>query len=177
MPSSTGVWTDNWSGVKNYMLCNFVRDGWSTIYGADGQLITVYEGALPLNDFTNGNTASGTSPALIFGTGNTALSSDQVALATKWTSNISRVTVTNGTISYDENTHTASRTIRATIQNTGSLAVTIREWGISGRGRRGANNYPEVLLYRALLDEPVTLAQYESATLTVTISMQLTDPI
>lgn len=177
MPSSTGIWMDNWSGVKNNMLCGFVRDGWSTIYGADSQLITRYEGALPLSDYTNGNTASGSNPALIFGTGDTALSSDQVALATKWTSNVSRVSITNGTISYNDTTHTASRVIKATVQNTGSLPVTIREWGITGRGVRGTNNYPEVLLYRALLDEPVTLAQYESATLTVTISIQLTDPV
>ena len=171
-----GVWTNNWQGVKNVLLCGFVRSGWSTIYDAEGNLITRYEGALPLNDFTNGNTASGSSPALIFGTGTRAPAAADRALASKWTGNISRVAVVNGEIQYDAATHTATRQIKATVQNTGVNPVTVTEWGITGRGVRGTNNYPEILLFRALLDSPVTLNQYESATMSMTISVQLTDP-
>ena len=169
-----GVWTNNWQGVKNALLCGFVRRDWSSVYDANGNLIQRYQGGLPLTDYTNSNSASSTNPVLIFGTGVRTPAATDRALASKWTSGISRVAVDNGEMLYDETTHIASRTVRATVQNTGSSPVTVTEWGIAGTGYR--NGTCEVLLYRALLDSPVTLNQFESATLSVTISVQLTDP-
>ena len=36
---SEGVWTNNWQGVKNAMLCGFVRNGWSTVRDENGNLV------------------------------------------------------------------------------------------------------------------------------------------
>lgn len=174
--ASSGVWTTNWEGIKNAMLCGFVREGWSTIKDENGNLLDSYSGAIPMGYYTNSNGVSSNNPCIIFGTGSGAASVNDLSLSHKWTSNISRVSLTNGPISYDDTTHTATRTITTTVQNTGSTPVTVTEWGITGRGMRGTANF-EVLMYRALLDTPVTLNQYESATLTVTISVQLTNPI
>lgn len=171
--ASSGVWTTNWEGIKNQRLCGFVKAGWDTIFDQNGTLISSYGGGMPLNNYGNTNTPSNAHPiVIIFGTGTATPTVSDVALGAKWDTNISRVSVENGSLSYDDTTHTATRTVKATVQNTGTLPVTITEWGISG-----VSSHNPVLLYRALLDEPVTLNQHESATLTVTISMQLTNPI
>ena len=173
---SEGVWTNNWQGVKNAMLCGFVRNGWSTVRDENGNLVDGYNGAMPMGSYQNVNAASSTYPALIFGTGTAAPAATDLGLSHKWTSGISRVAIVNGTLSYDDSTHTASKVVKATIQNTGVNPVTVTEWGIVGRAWRGSSSYPDILLYRALLDSPVTLNQYESATLSATITVQLTDP-
>lgn len=175
--ASSGVWTSNWEGIKNYLLCGFVRDGWSTIKDENGNIADGYSGATPMGDYQNLNYPTTNAPVIIFGTGSTAPSVNDLGLAHKWTTNISRISLTNGSRIYDDTTHTATKTITTTVQNTGSNPVTITEWGIVGRAWRGTNNNFDVLMYRALLDTPVTLNQYESATLTVTITVQLTNPI
>ncbi len=169
-----GVWTNNWQGVKNALLCGFVRRDWSSVFDAGGNLIQRYQGGLPLTEFSNANSVGSTNPVLVFGTGIRPPAATDRALASKWSSGISRVAVENGELLFDETTHTASRLVKATVQNTGSSPVTVTEWGIAGCGYR--NGTCEVLLYRALLDSPVTLQQYESATLSVTVTVQLTDP-
>ena len=171
-----GVWTNNWHGVKNALLCGFVRSGWSTVYDQDGNLMTRYMGALPLSDYRNANSSINAEPALIFGTGLSTPAATDRALSSKWVNGISRVAVSNGGLSFDETTHTASRIIRATVQNTGSLPVTVTDWGIVGYAVRGTGQSADILLSRELLNSPVTLQQYASATLSVTVSVQLTDP-
>lgn len=181
-----GVWTNNWKGVKNWMLLGSygsnstnVRPGWDTITDLNGSIITgssnYYTCVTPVGGYANSNSPvqsnSSSANAIVFGSGIGTPTASDYCLAAKWTSNISRVSLSH-TNSYDDATHTKTKTVTCTVQNTGSAAVTIREWGIEAIV---AGSY--VLLYRALLDTPVTLQQYESATFTCTISMQLTDPI
>jgi hypothetical protein len=179
-----GVWTNNWKGIKNAMLLGMAsadyRSGWSTVLDLNGNSrgnYTVYQVVSPVGQYYNSNTGSGAtgsySPnrnAIVFGSGNGTPAASDYCLGAKWTSNISRVSLSESD-SYDDTTHTKTKTVTCTVQNTGASAVTIREWGIEGYVGT------PVLLYRALLDTPVTLQQYESATFTCTISMRLTDPI
>jgi len=58
------------------------------------------------------------------------------------------------------------------VQNTASASVTIREFGLFVAGAGGA-----VMIYRATLDTPVTIAQYETATISFTVSMTIEDPV
>ena len=182
---SNGVWTNNWKAIKNFALLGGaladIRSGWDTIKTLSGASIT--SGALypmilsPVGNYSNYNSAynasGSTNPynVIVFGTGNTTPMATDYCLGAKWTSSISRVSLSQSA-SYDDATHTKTKTVTCTVQNTGSAAVTIREWGIETQVAGQS-----VLLYRALLDTPVTLQQYESATFTCTISMRLTDPV
>lgn len=176
-----GVWTNNWKGIKNMMLLSEAKSGWSTIKGLTGSDISSSASGRqnvvsPAGIYVNGNSANyggagyPAQNAIVFGSGSGTPAASDYCLGAKWTSNISRVSLSQSE-SYDDATHTKTKTVTCTVQNTGSAAVTIREWGIEA--------YPGAvcLLYRALLDTPVTLQQYESATFTCTISLRLTDPI
>ncbi len=75
---------------------------------------------------------------------------------------------------------TVTRTITVSVQNTGSNNVTLREWGIFGVIRTqvyASSCIATALLYREVLDSPVTLGQYQAATLELTVSLTLTDPV
>ena len=180
-----GVWTNNWKAVKNFFLLggllSDIRSGWSTIKRLDGTIVdsgaTLPTILSPVGKYYNSNTPynSGTTPApynaIVFGSGNGTPAATDFCLSAKWTANISRVSLSQSE-SYDDTTHTKTKNVTCTVQNTGTSAVTIREWGIESAIYGGSH----ILLYRALLDTPVTLAQYESATFTCTISLRLTDP-
>lgn len=90
------------------------------------------------------------------------------------TSGISYVDVTNKGILAEDGAYT--RECSVTIQNTGTGAKTIYEWGLFG-GIYYANgnriSVAEFLLYRGTLDTPVTLQQYETITITFTRRMQI----
>lgn len=167
-----GVWTNNWAGIKNAMLLSERRSGYSTIKTTSG---TVLSGqgisySSPVYSFENRNNPYNNCNAIVFGSSTTAPDVTDYKLGTKWESGISRISLTNSS-SYDASTHTKTRIVVCTIQNTDASPYTIREWGIESYA-----NGDYVLLYRALLDTPVTLQQYESATFTCRISMRLTDP-
>ena len=172
-----GVWTNNWKGIKNAMLTGGdMRSGWSTVKNLTGTTLTGSFGSNlgPMNQYINQNSATSSNNnsrnnVIVFGTGNGTPDASDYCLGAKWTANISRVSLSEQD-SLDSTTHTKTKTVTCTVQNTGSSAVTIREWGIE------CYTSGQVLLYRALLDTPVTLAQYESATFTCTISLRLTDP-
>ena len=179
-----GVWTNNWKAVKNYFLLGGlvadIRSGWSSITKLDGSIVTTGAGyptiLSPVGRYGNVNDAAnsysnGPYNAIVFGSGSSTPAATDYCLGAKWTSNISRVSLSQSE-SYDDATHTKTKTVTCTVQNTGSAAVTIREWGIES-AVYGSERF---LLYRALLDTPVTLQQYESATFTCTISLRLTDP-
>ena len=109
-----------------------------------------------------------------FGSSNLAVSADQIDLGSAISGNsangLNNITTNTGEISYNDTTKVASRVMSFTVQWRGTSPVTIREWGIFCQS-------PGILIYRAVLDEPVTLAQYESATLTVTLSVEITNPV
>lgn len=171
-----GVWTNNWRALKNaYLLGGVVREGWSSVRKPDASLVggvdyinSPISRTYNTNSYVNGDDVM----VIIFGTGTATPLATDTSLQAKWTTGISRVSVENGELSFNDETFTVSRTYKATIQNTGATAVTVSEWGITVDEH--AN---EVLIYRALLDAPVTLRQYESATLELTVRMSLSDPI
>ncbi|MBR4425553.1 MAG: hypothetical protein IKS66_06380 [Oscillospiraceae bacterium] len=176
-----GVWLDNWEGLKNLMLLGTVSDSiradWDTVLNTSGRLITASTGngsVSPMAGYYNGNsgrTHASSPNAIVFGTGDEAPSAADYCLQEKWTSNLSRVALTESN-SYDDNSYTKTKVLDCTVQNTGAEAVTVREWGIES----SILGNP-VLLYRAVLSSPVTLYQYETATFRCTLSMRLTDPI
>lgn len=171
-----GVWTNNWHGIKNMMIIGGVqRNGWSTIRDLNGNTLanTSNYSLGPMNPFYNSNTGGSNyqyNNAIVFGSGSATPDASDYCLGAKWTNNISRVSLSQSN-SYNDTNQTKTKTVTCTVQNTGVAAVTIREWGIEANV---SGNY--VLLYRALLDTPVTLQQYESATFTCTLSLRLTDP-
>ncbi|MBE6993404.1 MAG: hypothetical protein E7423_01990 [Ruminococcaceae bacterium] len=103
-----------------------------------------------------------------FGTSDTTPAVTNNYLGEAFTSGLSYVDAVNGTETYNASTGVATRTDYVTVMNTAGEDKIVREWGIVGR-----LNGADVLLYRAVLDVPITLPQYYSLKLTITRTMQL----
>ena len=110
------------------------------------------------------------------GTGVTAPAATDIGLAAG--ANVNYLACANEEPTYDVENGTMSRVIRLTIQNY-DTQKTITEWGVFNRLMRGGNSTVEgsILLYRELLDVPVTLAPYDAATLALTLTLTLDDPL
>ena len=194
-----GVWTRNLDGFIRAKALGYAAPGYATVYDRDGNVVS---STAPGNMYSDGTLSATEIPALQvytatgtpadnsvlsansrylgirFGAGSTAPTVNDHALASDITTSLNVVAVSNGT--YNLSNGVASRTIRITVQNQGSQSRTIAEWGIEGLLRydtssSGGHNwyYRYILLYRDVLDTPVTLAQYESATFTVTLELTL----
>lgn len=176
-----GIFTNNWTAAKNLMLIGAasnatngqtgVTDMYDT-YGArcrpDVYIIS------PLNGLVRGYNPSGDRNAIRFGTSDTAPAATDIDLGTPWSSGLTYVEATSGNMTWSGNT--ASRTFTVTVQNTAAASVTVREFGLFAYVVSGGS-YSYSMLYREVLDTPVTLAQYDSATLTFTVSMTIADPV
>jgi len=183
----TGCFTNNWKGLKNAMLFGgWSHDGSATVYNRNGACLAasaddhVVKG--PLCDLNRSVSPSSTGQnSVILGTSDTAPTAADFDLGSPWSSGVSYVSVSNG-----ERVFTAdscARTFSVTVTNTSDSPVTVREFGIfsyakynsgSTSSTSPANQY---MLYRGVLDEPVTLQQYDNATLTFTITVTLGEPI
>lgn len=119
----------------------------------------------------NANTNSANSQCyVIFGTGTTAPTYDDYKLESQWTTNLSRVATTGGPpYQIDADANSWGCDYETTISNAGSASVTVTEWGILSAQGSATQLF---LLFRALLDTPVTLARYESATLYWTLTFR-----
>lgn len=181
----TGVWNNNWKGMKNRMLIGgrVSRIGLDAIYDVDGNLISSISNAYgsgqwsPLNSLNNSYLTSGGATTVRFGTSDTTPSTSDIDLGSPWSSNITYVSVSNGSSSVSGST--VSRTLKVTVQNTATATVTVREFGLFTAvtvNSSSSTTSRTVMMYRAVLDSPVDIAQYESATLTFTVSMTLADP-
>ena len=177
-----GTWTRNWRAVRNIMLMGSHHNGLSTFTNQQG--ITVADryadhlsATTPLGIYTN-DSGSDQLNRIRLGTGNTAPAVSDYNLEQE--ANLSYLSCAVGAPVYDDNLGTVTRTITVSVQNTLSESVTIREWGIFGAIRnlaRSSSAIASVLLYREVLDSPVTLGQYQAATLELTVSLTLTDPV
>ncbi len=86
---------------------------------------------------------------IIFGSGDTPVTYDDYKLESPITNNCSISSTSTGTPVYDANTKTWTNTIQFDLKNTGSTSVTINEVGLK--------NYNNILLYREVLNNPITL--------------------
>ena len=178
-----GTWTKNWRAFRNIMLMGSHHNGLSTIRNTEG--VTVADrssdnlsATSPLGTYNNDQGSSNAASSIRLGTGSTAPTAADYAL--EQPANISYLSCAVGSPVYDDSVGTVTRTITVSVQNTGSENVTIREWGIFGTVRTMANyssNVATALLYREVLDSPVTLGQYQAASLELTVSLTLTDPV
>jgi len=184
-----GLWTNNWKAVKNAFLCGEFIPGMSAPVNTGGAAVVTQreDGSGSVDDrgprfFTSpmgayyataalpGNNAAGS--FIRVGTGSAAPAAADYNLAAT-AADVSYLSAIKERPSYNAAAGTVSCTVKLTLQNTADAAQTITEWGIFSAG-----NYltcGQCLLYRALLDSPVTLQPNQSATLTLTLSVTLTD--
>ena len=178
-----GTWTKNWRAFRNIMLMGSHHNGLSTLRKPDGAAVNDLYSSLvyassPLGTYSNETLQYSSTNYVRVGTGDTAPAATDYNLAAA--ASISYLSCATGAPVYDDNLGTVTRTITLAVQNQNSASVTIKEWGIFGTLHTlGYANPPEasVLLYREVLDSPVTLAQYQAATLELTVNLTLTDPV
>ena len=187
-----GVWNRNLQGYLRAKAIGFAEQGYATIYGTNGNPIatTKPSGTDNVYGFLGTNIAalmvyaygspdnnypfrmSGARMLLAFGSGDDTPSVNDYKLESYVRPAINNLT--HGAYFYASGV--ASRTITVTVQNPNVTAMTISEWGLFGGVYDNQNSVSSttstgVLLYRALLDTPVTLQQYESATFTLTLQL------
>lgn len=178
---AVGVWTNNWRAAKNSMLIAREAQGLSTFVSITGTTASSdYDRTSVisplLSHYSSSNSRYWNRPSsytisFVFGAGQTTPTATDYALESEITP-LAYVSQTSS-ISKDVQNGTFSRTYKVVVQNQESVSKTIKEWGIYAVTT--GSSY--IMLYRALLDTPVTLAQYESAEFTVTITMELSDPV
>lgn len=173
-----GVWTLNWKAIKNVLLCGDAIEGLSALKDMNGNLMVTLTAAI--NEHTSRSVASpmGLMNGFFvrYGSGNTAPAESDYMLNTVL-SGISALSTVYEKPVWDTATGVVSNTELVTIQNTNSAAVTVREWGITMRDPISGSLNRDYLVYRAVLDSPVTIQPNQSAMLTLTRSVTLTDPV
>lgn len=192
----TGVWTNNLKGLLRVNAYGLAWPGIATITNTAGTVrqedVTIdangsgigfdeshISGPLTGLAFSNGRfpwTASDPALFLRFGSGASTPAVTDVNLNQEM-AGLTRVAITNGTRTFNKETGVISRPVSITVQNPNTTPAVIREWGIFDWVRSlNVGNVRETdvyLLYRELLDTPVTLNQYESAKLELTVTLTL----
>lgn len=175
-----GVWTNNWRGLKNAMLLGNIMPGMDTLVTTSGGTIQESPPSLylsstsPFAAYSNGS--SGYFNYIRVGTSTTTPAVTDIGLAAP-ASNISYLSIANEAITYDIPNGTATKTVKLIIQNVGSSSVTLNEWGVFTPIYRQTSASDYFLVYRELFDSSITLQPYESATLTLTLTITLNDPL
>ena len=179
-----GEWTYNWKTMKNALLCGDFYEGLSQLKTTDGNLIVTVGTAVNYHEYSNIRPI----PALGFvniisssldanrlyiklGSGSAAPAATDYNLENEL--GLTYLSIINEKPTWNTSTGVVSNVVKLTVQNTGAGDVVIREWGLFGVNY----NHLYFLLYRALLDSPVTLDVNQAATLTLTRSVTLTDPV
>ena len=178
-----GTWTKNWRAFRNIMLMGSHHNGLSTIKNTDGVTVADRYGdnlsaVSPLGIYSNDLAGNSAGCSIRLGTGTTAPTAADYRLEAY--ANVNYLSCAMCAPVYDDSVGTVTRTITVSVQNTGSNNVTLREWGIFGVIRTqvyASTSIATALLYREVLDSPVTLGQYQAATLELTVSLTLTDPV
>ena len=180
-----GAWTNNWEAIKRIVATNKTSAG-TLINTGGGQVTAEFvpnttKATMPMDAVNNSSSVTRPYVTLRIGGEQSAVtpSASDYNIYGPITSGISYVSVVNGNITYDASTGIAERTDSVTIQNTGSGSKTVYEWGLfGGFPLQNGNNTltAEFLLYRGTLDTPVTLAQFETITITFTRRMQIDVP-
>lgn len=177
-----GVWTNNWKGLINSaILGGFYREGTTTAYDYQGKAAYMTNGNIsspvPSRITNDGSPGSG-SLSIRFGQSDTTPDVSQYSLGDDATNNLTYINSSVISYNWDANTHTLTRSYRVTIQNKNAATITIREYGVYvGAYLTSNNGGTRVMLYREVLDEPVTLGQYESGTINISLSITIGDPV
>lgn len=176
-----GVWTNNWANIQRGWAADMMSTAIGPVYSTSGAAVAYVKSvsaARPLNELNNGTGTGTTVCAVRFGTSNTAPSVNDYTLGEQFASGLTYISASTEPKSYDPQTGLVSVTSTVVIQNTAAADKIIREWGLFGSvngyrsGSSSSTSY-DVLFYRAVLDEPITLPQYYSLKLTITRTMQL----
>lgn len=192
----TGVWTNNLKGLLRVNAYGLAWPGIATITNTSGTVLQAdissgsssygsvelhIVGALTGLAFYRDRVGAASnrgdrSLVLRFGSGTSTPAVTDVNLNQEL-AGLTRVAITNGTRTFNKETGVISRPVSITVQNPSTTPAVIREWGIfSGIAYLNAGTTSEdtiYLLYRELLDTPVTLNQYESAKLELTVTLTL----
>lgn len=192
----TGVWTNNLKGLLRVNAYGLAWPGIATITntagtvlqgdvpvgsGSDGAYETHIVGALTglafYRDRVGGYYRDGSRNLLLrFGSGTSVPAATDVNLNQEL-AGLTRVAITNGTRTFNKETGVISRPVSLTVQNPSTTPAVIREWGIFSEATYSYNSANSetitYMLYRELLDSPVTLNQYESAKLELTVTLTL----
>lgn len=187
-----GSWTNNWEAVKRIVATNMTSAGdligigggrmtapYSTTSKPSMPMDNVYDpGTGTLNDNSISKVSNGRVSLYVGQEQSTVVPSPgDTTIFGPITSGISYRSVVNGGITYNAETGIATRTDSVTIQNMDSGTKTVYEWGLFGlMPTTSAYDNVIFLLYRGTLDEPVTLRQYETITITFTRRMQIDVP-
>jgi hypothetical protein len=188
-----GVWTNNWKGVKNAFLCGDFIPGISTVVNSEGNLVVTQRedsqgsvdnrgprsycspmGAIYTSYYNTGNGAPQPAAHVALGGSAAAPTVGDYAL-NEPLGNISYLTAVKERPTYDTAAGTVSATYKVTVQNTKTEAQTVREWGLFTCLYGATSGI--CMYYHATLDSPVTLQPNQSATLTLTLSVTITDPV
>ena len=179
-----GIWTNNFKALKNVFLCGDYIDGLSGVRLVSGQIYTTLSLSenghglrvvtSPMCAMNSGEAYEANNLFIRIGSGNSTPAATDYDLESVLT-NISYLSIINEKPLWNTATGEVTNTVKLTLQNVGAEAVTVREWGVFAEPVTGWGNY--MLIYRAVLDTPVTLAVNQSATLTLTRSVTLTDPV
>jgi hypothetical protein len=173
-----GVWTLNWKATKNALLCSDWIEGLSAPRDENGNY------RYTLTTTVNYHGGAGLWPGLkplntseiVLGSGSTVPAETDYRLATPL-SGVSHLSIVNEKPTWSASTGVVSNTVILTVQNTNAEAVTVREWGIRGWFGTAEIGAGWFLFYRAVLDSPVTIQPNQSATLTLSRGVTLTDPV
>lgn len=185
---STGVWTNNWRAAKNLMLLGHYIYGLTTLIRRNGYIQSASDGTgavhniySPMGPYMTGNSGWEGWAYCRFGSGSTSPSASDYRLESML-SHTDIVVDNVYNVSETVSGSTVTRTVKYVLRNpSDSASITVREWGIflstgyTGSGYVELNN--DYLVYREVLDSDVVLAAHQSATLTLTVSMTLDDPV
>lgn len=195
----TGVWTNNLKGLLRVNAYGLAWPGIATITNTAGTVRQEDASGSNYNQTENyglvsvpivGNITALTfcrdyypygansrrSLAIRFGSGTSVPAVTDVNLNQEL-AGLTRVAITNGTRTFNKETGVISRPVSITVQNPSTTPAVIREWGIftgiSWATQPASVSNELYMLYRELLDTPVTLNQYESAKLDLTVTLTL----
>lgn len=189
----TGVWTNNLKGLLRANAYGLAWPGIATITNTAGTVLQkdIYTnnsfGEMRMAAALTGllftkerrhpdNSGTYRSLSIRFGSGTSTPAATDVNLNQELAV-LTRVAITNGTRTFNKETGVISRPVSLTVQNPSVTPAVIREWGIftgiNYVGNSATDEENIIALYRELLDTPVTLNQYESAKLDLTVTLTL----
>lgn len=195
---SIGVWTNNWKGYKNTMILGYSYPGMATLTDMNGNRMPyatqsyITMTASPFAPIVISSSYSSSTMGynvVYLGSGGKEPAEEDFSLENRLTS-ISYLRATSEGITWDVGNGTATRKAKLIVQNPGSSTITIREWGLfkalivpdspageSSVARASTIGNAYFMLYREVLDTPIALPALQSATLELTLSITLADPI
>lgn len=187
---ANGVWTNNWQSVINTMLMNTSKPGMNSIVLANGTAWAESNDNIlmwsPMTRYDNITCSSGVvnanryCPIIRVGKSGTTPTAADYALGDEVTAGsygmeCSYLSTVNTDTIPDQANGTLTRIIRTTVQYVLSGTITLREWGLFIPAGESSTN--SVLIYHELLDSPVTLQSYQSATIELNLVLTLSDPL